>query len=166
MIMIRDNHMPRRPAVADFIGLFGWLAVTFAVATFGSQFRPGDWYQALAKPALTPPGWIFPVVWTLLYALMAFSAWMIWRRGGFKVNRLALSLYGLQLIFNGLWSWLFFGQHQIGPALVDIVILLTLIILTAVRFWNIHRPAGILLAPYILWVSFATCLNYMLWVLN
>ncbi len=164
--MIRKNGIQKYSSLASLLGLLFWLVITFAVATFGSQFRPGDWYQALAKPALTPPNWIFPVVWTLLYALMALSAWLIWRRGGFKVNRLALSLYGLQLIFNGLWSWLFFGQHQIGLALVDIVILLTLIILTAVRFWKTYRPAGILLAPYILWVSFATYLNYMLWVLN
>ncbi len=127
---------------------------------------PGDWYRALIKPALTPPDFIFAPVWTLLYILMALAAWLVWRRGGFKSNRLALSLYGAQLVLNALWSWIFFGQHQIGFALIDILILLVFIILTAMKFRTINRHAAILIVPYILWVTFATYLNFELWRLN
>lgn len=164
--MNHDESGYNRSTIASLLGLLGWMVLTFAVATFGGQSRPDDWYRALAKPSLTPPDWVFPVVWTILYILMALAVWLVWRRGGFKANKTAILLYCLQLVVNGLWSWTFFRWHQIGLALADISILLILIVLTASRFWKAYRPAGILFVPYILWVAFATYLNYMLLVLN
>ena len=161
---MKTSHDNNR--IADIFGLIGWLAATFVFAAIGARFLPGEWYRALTKPALTPPDFIFAPVWTLLYILMALAAWLVWRQGGFKSNRLALSLYGAQLVLNALWSWIFFGQHQIGFALIDILVLLSVIILTAIKFHTINRHAAILMTPYILWVTFATYLNFELWRLN
>nr|MBN2278201.1 tryptophan-rich sensory protein [candidate division Zixibacteria bacterium] len=153
-------------AVHQIIGLVGWIASCFAVAWFGSQFMPGEWYAGLAKPDWTPPKSLFAPVWTILYTAMAIAAWLVWRKTGFSGAKTALILFLAQLIFNGVWSWLFFGRHLIGIALLDIIFLVILIILTAMYFWRISRPAGIIMLPYFTWVSFATILNFTLWRLN
>ena len=146
--------------------LAAFVIVTFAVAAFGSQFQPGDWYAALNKPTWTPPGWIFPPVWTMLYLAMAVAAWLVWRTGGWRDNRWALSFFALQLAINGLWSWLFFGRQAIGAALIDIAVLLAVVVITAVLFWKKRQTAGWLLVPYLLWLSFASALNFQIWRLN
>jgi tryptophan-rich sensory protein len=136
------------------------------VAWFGGQFMPGSWYAALAKPSWTPPGWLFPPVWTFLYASMAVAAWLIWRGAERRGRVPALVLFFGQLVLNGLWSWFFFGEHLIGVALFDIVLLLVLILAATLTFWRLNRLAGILFIPYLLWVSFATALNFAIWRLN
>ena len=148
------------------IALLIFLSVTFGVAWFGAQFTPGAWYLKIAKPSWTPPGWLFPPVWTFLYASMAVAAWLVWRQGGVRRARTALIFFFVQLVLNGLWSWLFFGQHLIGAALIDIIVLLSAIIAAPVLFFRHSRLAGILFLPYILWVSFATALNFEIWRLN
>ncbi len=155
-----------RPLSGKIGGLAVWLLLSFIVASFGALFQTGDWYQTIAKPSWTPPGWIFGPVWTLLYIAMAVAAWLVWLEGGWKSNRIALSLYIVQLIFNAAWSWLFFGVHTIGGALVDIVILWLLILTTLILFWRRRPTAGLLLLPYALWVGFATALNFQIWRLN
>jgi len=148
------------------LGLVGWLAVTFAAAWVGSRFMPGAWYASLAKPSWTPPSGVFAPVWTVLYVLMAVSAWLVWRRVGFGTAGAALVLFVVQLALNALWSYLFFGLHRAGAAFLDIVALWLAILVVLVLFWRHDRWAGALLAPYLLWVIFASFLNLAVWRLN
>ena len=144
-----------------------FILLTAATMAFGGLFRPGPWYEALDKPALTPPGWVFPVVWALLYLMIAVAGWLIWRnRGKSPFARRALAFWGAQLFFNAMWSWLFFGLQSPGMALADIVVLWTLIVGTVITAWQVKPVAGALLVPYLAWVSFAVWLNGMIWHLN
>lgn len=147
-------------------GLAGWLVLCFVPAWVSGGFRPGDWYAQLQKPPWNPPGWIFGPVWTALYILMAVAAWLVWKRGGFKAQRAALSLFLLQLLFNALWSPLFFGLHNPGLALVDLLLLWGTLLATLVAFGKVSPTAGALLVPYLAWVTFAGALNWALWRLN
>jgi benzodiazapine receptor len=105
-------------------------------------------------------------VWTVLYAMMAVAAWLVWRNGGIQANRNALSLFLIQLAVNAIWSWLFFAWKLGAWAFADIVLLWVLIIATLVSFWRVSKLAGALLVPYLLWVTFAGVLNHALWQLN
>jgi tryptophan-rich sensory protein len=160
------QELGRRTRARTVLGLLFWLLLTFLVAAFGAQFQPGEWYRSLAKPEWTPPGWIFAPVWTFLYASMAVAAWLVWRDYRGRAAGISLSFYVLQLLLNGLWSWSFFGRQSIGSALVDILGLLLLVGATTLLFWRINRPAGILFIPYVLWVGFATALNFKIWLIN
>jgi translocator protein len=153
---------PARSALA----LTGWLVVTFAAAAMGGFFLPGEWYARLQKPAWNPPNWIFGPVWTALYTIMAVMAWLVWKRGGFVGQRIALSLFLLQLGFNALWSPLFFGLRQPGLAFVDILLLWLALLATVMAFWKARPLAGAMLLPYLAWVSFASVLNFAIWRLN
>ncbi len=113
-----------------------------------------------------PPGWVFGPVWTALYAMMAVAAWMVWRRGGFGMQRFPLVLFVTQLALNALWTPLFFGLHRPDLALVDIALLWLAIVSTVATFTRVHRGAAALLVPYLAWVSFATFLNLTIWRLN
>ena len=157
---------PREHRPADVAGLVVALLASFAVAAFGSRFPPGEWYQALNQPAWTPPDWVFGPVWTVLYVLMAIAAWRVWRLYSFSGAGLALGLFIVQLVLNGLWSFLFFGLRSPGAALVDILLLLVAVAATTVLFWRLDRTAGWLLLPYLVWVAYATTLNAGVWVMN
>lgn len=147
----------------NWLALIVFLVIVAAVAAFGAMFVPGPWYEALNKPEWTPPNWLFAPVWTTLYAMVAVSGWLVWQKAGFGP---AIVLYGWQLALNAAWSWLFFGRHLVGVALLDIVALLVSIIATIALFWPISRPAAILLVPYAAWVGFAAALNASIWRLN
>lgn len=147
----------------NWLSLAAFLVVVFAVAAIGAAFTPGEWYATLAKPSWNPPNWLFGPVWTLLYIMIAVSGWLAWQQDG---KSLAMSLYALQLVLNAAWSWLFFGRHAIGLALVDIVLLLLAIVATIFLFWPLSRLAAGLLVPYALWVGFAMMLNAAIWRLN
>lgn len=147
-------------------GLMGWLVVSFAAAAAGSRFLPGAWYATLTKPAWNPPAAVFAPVWTVLYASMGVAAWLVWRRAGFVGARAALAAFGVQLVLNALWSYLFFGLHRPGVALADIGALWIVIVVVAVLFWRVDWRAGALMVPYLAWVGFASCLNFVLWRLN
>ncbi len=151
---------------ASVAGLAACLLLTFVAAFVGSRFPADAWYQALAKPSWTPPGWIFGPVWTLLYALMAVAAWLVWRRSGIAGAWLPLLLFAAQLVLNAAWSWLFFGLRRPDLALADIVALLAVIVLLSMMFHRISSPAGWIMLPYVLWVSFATALNASIVLLN
>jgi translocator protein len=153
-----------RSGRSSLLVLVGFLVLTFAVAAFGSQFSPGEWYAQLEKPSWNPPNWIFGPVWTILYALMAVAAWLVWHGG--KLVRPALVLYFVQLALNGVWSWLFFGLERPGLAFAEIVVLWLAIAATLAFFWRVRPLAGALLVPYLLWVSFASVLNFTLWRMN
>ena len=155
-----ENPQPAWP------GLAVWLVTCFAAPALGFASGPGEWYAQLQKPSWNPPGWVFGPVWTALYAMMGVAAWMIWRRGGFRVQRLPLALFLAQLALNAAWTPLFFGLHQPGLAFLDIALLWLAIIATIAAFWRVQRTAAALLVPYLAWVSFATFLNFTIWRLN
>lgn len=149
-------------------GFLGWLALTFLAAALAgmASVEAGSFYGELALPAWAPPSWLFGPVWTLLYAMMGIAAWLVWREEGFSRARGALGVYLLQLGLNALWSWLFFAWKLGGPAFVDILNLLILITIMVVAFWRVRPLAGALIVPYLLWVAFATWLNYTVWQMN
>lgn len=127
----------------------------------------GSWYQALDKPAFTPPNWLFGPVWTLLYALMGLAAYLVWRAGTDRHDvRTALGLFVAQLVLNGIWTPIFFGAGSIVGGAVVIVGLLVVLAFTIRAFFRVSRVAGWLLVPYLLWVGYATALNLGIWVLN
>jgi translocator protein len=148
------------------IGAGGWLVLTFAAAALGARFLPDEWYGLLTKPTWNPPNSIFAPVWTILYLLMATAAWLVWQSYGIKGALVPFILFFAQLLLNAAWTWLFFGRHRIFGALIDIVILWVTILVTLISFWNLEPVAGILLLPYLMWVSFATALNWTIWRLN
>ncbi len=164
-------------AVAQSAGLIGSLAT-----------RPNIdvWYRTIEKPDFTPPDWVFPVVWPILYLLMGIAAWLVWRsprigRRAFSsdgvsyesmllnrrpVRNIALSIYGIHLLFNILWSFLFFEWNLIGVAFAEILVLLGLIVITTRLFYRVTPVAGYLMIPYTLWVVYASVLNGTIWWLN
>ncbi len=148
----------------DLAALGIFVALVSLAAFFGSQFQPGTWYEALQKPPLNPPSWVFAPVWSALYLTVAVAGWLVWRLRPVSVTPLAL--WGTQLLLNAAWSWLFFGLHRPGLALVEIVLLLTLLCVTTASFFRARTLAGALFLPYVAWVSFATYLNAGLWYLN
>lgn len=150
------------------LGLVGWLVVSFAASAVGAvaSIQAKSFYSQLSQPDWAPPPGVFGPVWTVLYALMGIAAWLVWCSGGFRANRPALMLFLLQLACNALWSWFFFVWHHGALALADIFVLWILIVVTLVCFWRVRPLAGALLIPYLLWVSFASALNYTLWQLN
>ena len=152
----------------QILGLAGWLLVSFAASAVGAvaSIQAKSFYSQLVQPSWAPPPGIFGPVWTVLYTLMGIAAWLVWRSGGFGLNRQSLTLFLLQLAFNALWSWLFFAWNLGASALADIVVLWILIVATLVSFWRVHPISGALLIPYLLWVSFACVLNFSLWQLN
>jgi tryptophan-rich sensory protein len=148
------------------LALAGWLALCYSAASLGAVFMPGEWYATLKKPSWNPPGWIFGPVWTALYTMMAVAAWLVWKRGGFVAQRRPLKRFLVQLLLNAAWTPLFFGLHWPGVAFVEIVFLWLVIASTLAAFRPVSHVAAWLLAPYLVWVSFATVLNFTLWRLN
>ena len=148
------------------IALIAWVSLCFLTAWVGSRFTPGESYLQLQKPSWTPPGYLFGPVWSILYLCMGVAAWLVWRRAGFTGARLALTLFVVQLVLNGMWSWIFFGMQRPGLAFAEILILWGMILATLLTFWRVSTAAGILFLPYLAWVSFAAVLNYAIWQLN
>jgi len=152
----------------DWIALVIIFGICCTVAAGGSLFTASSvktWYPGLLKPAGTPPPWVFGPVWSLLYALMA-AAWLVWRQRSHEDVGLALALFMAQLILNGLWSVVFFGLRRPGAALVEIIVLLAAIAITATRFAESSRLAFWLMTPYGAWVLYASYLNFGIWRLN
>jgi tryptophan-rich sensory protein len=148
--------------------LGGLVLLCAAVAAAGSYFTAPEiptWYAGLNKPAWVPPNAAFPIAWTTLYLLMAVAAWLAWREGGPGAPA-ALALFAAQLALNFAWSPLFFRLHWIGLAFADIVVLWVAILATTVQFWRVRPLAGVLLLPYLGWVTFAAALTLAIWRLN
>ncbi|MFA4999610.1 MAG: TspO/MBR family protein [Parcubacteria group bacterium] len=144
--------------ISELAGIIGSIFTTPSIAS---------WYADLVKPELAPPNWIFAPVWTTLFALMGIAAFLIWKKGLNHRNvKIALGIFISQLVLNMLWSIIFFGLHSPIGAFIEIIFLWLAIIITIVSFAKISRTAAWLLVPYILWVSFAGYLNFMIWVLN
>jgi tryptophan-rich sensory protein len=128
---------------------------------------PGSWYESLAKPWFTPPGWVFAPVWITLFTLMGIAMYLAWQSGtGRREVRVALALFGIQFVLNVLWSFLFFGLRSPFLGLLDILVLWVLIAATIAAFYRVKKAAAYLLLPYIAWVTLASLLNYAIWALN
>jgi len=141
--------------------------LTGFLGSYATRDSITTWYAELSRPSFTPPGWTFGVVWPVLYVMMGISAFLIWNVGIDRPQvKVALGVFALQLILNGLWTPIFFGQHLIGLALVEIIMMWAAILLTILVFWRVSKPAALLLLPYIFWVSFAVVLNASLFLLN
>lgn len=137
-------------AVCQSAGLLGVLV---------TETGDGSWYQALSRPAFTPPGWLFGPVWTLLYTLMGFALYLLWRRRSVPGAGLALGLFAFQLVLNAAWTPLFFGAHELVAASVLIVVLWLAIAATIGAAWRVRSAAGMLLLPYLAWVGYAAVLT-------
>jgi translocator protein len=154
------------PAVRPAMALALSLLTCFLAAGTGLFVSTDGWYNSLAKPAWNPPAWVFAPAWAALYILMAAAAWLVWREGGWREQRRPLGLFLFQLLLNALWTPLFFGLHQPGWALAEIVLLWLTLAGTLFSFWRVSHLAGVLLMPYLAWVSFASLLNFAIWRLN
>lgn len=144
----------------------GIVFLGFVSGQMANSGYANQWFVALNRPDIVPPGWVFGAVWTTLYILMGLSLAMILYARGAQGRGRALSLFALQLAFNLAWSPLFFALHQVSMALVLIVIILLLTIATTFAFATIRKAAAWLLVPYMVWLSFATILNYQIDRLN
>lgn len=144
-------------AIAEGVGLLS------ALLTMNTM----DKYKLLEKPSFSPPGWVFPVVWSILFLLMGIASYIVYFKGFDRKDvKSALLFYVIQLVFNFLWSIIFFRLGLRGFAFIWIIALLILIIITTFKFFKISKPAGYLMLPYILWVMFASVLNLSIWLLN
>ena len=144
--------------ICEAIGILG--------AIFTAPAIP-NWYAKLNKPSFSPPNWIFGPAWTMLYALMGVSVYLIWQQGIEKPEvKNALFIFTLQLILNFFWSFFFFKLQSPVYALIEIFLLWVLILATIISFYQINKAAGLILIPYLNWVSFATLLNFYIVKLN
>ncbi len=146
-----------------YLSLIVFFAIVVLTAVSGAIFKPGPWYLTLNKPSWTPPDWAFPVVWSILYLMIAVSGWLVWIEAGWT---LALMLWLGQLVLNGAWSWLFFGRRRMDLALADVALLWIGILAFIIVAWPISTLAALLFLPYLLWVSVAGLLNLTVWRLN
>lgn len=135
-------------------------------ASIGGSAAGNPWYAALQKPALTPPGWVFGVVWTVLYALMGLAVAIILNARGAHGRPAALTLFGIQLVLNLVWSPLFFGAHQISAAFWLIIVIFVFALLATLAFARIRKSAAWVMVPYLAWLCFAGVLAWQIMQLN
>jgi benzodiazapine receptor len=162
------RSLPSAPAQA--LALLLWLTLAFITAAIGAlaSVSAPSFYAELVRPSWAPPAWLFGPMWSTLYTLMGVAAWLVWREGRKTGERTtgALTLFVVQLAVNALWSWLFFVWRQGAWSFVEIILLWVLILATTVSFWRIKPLAGLLLIPYILWVTIAAALTLSVWRAN
>ncbi len=147
--------------------LYFFLLATLGVGALASLFTSPEiptWYAGLNHPSIAPPNWLFAPIWTVLYIVMAFAAWRVWKVTGLRSK--AMAAFILQLALNFAWSAIFFGSHDIGGALAEIIVLDLAILITVILFFRHDWPAGLLMLPYLAWTLFATLLTYGFWGLN
>jgi benzodiazapine receptor len=154
----------------NWLKLIVSIVIAWMAGFLGSFFTASSvttWFITLAKPSFNPPSWLFGPVWTILYIMIGVSLFLVWTT---KVNKnlkkKAYWIFGIQLVLNAMWSIVFFGAQNPGLAFIVIVLLWISIILNMIWFYKIRKSAGYLLIPYLLWVSFASVLNFAIWILN
>ncbi|TPN87269.1 TspO/MBR family protein [Aquimarina algicola] len=141
-----------------FVGFLSSIATKSSIDT---------WYTTLNKPSFTPPNWVFGPVWAILYIMMGIAAGIVWNKGFYhKWVKVALYHFGFQLLLNVAWSIFFFGLRNPFIALLDIIALFILLLFTIKWFTVVNSTAAYLLIPYVVWVAFATALNFAVWQLN
>jgi len=160
----------RKVIVKDIPKLIISIVACLAAGAIGSIFTMAaipTWYVTLQKPPFAPPNWLFAPVWTVLYVLMGVAAFLVWRKGlENRQVKIALIVFLLQLVFNALWSIVFFGLQSPLYGLIIISVLLVAILATVIIFFKMSRIASVLMWPYLLWVIFAAILNGSIWMLN
>ncbi len=154
------NHRKLHASAALLI----FLLLSFSASLTGYFFPPGEWYANLNRPAFAPPNWLFGPVWTLLYVLIALAGWLVWRQVGWQSRLVAL--WGVQMLLNALWTPLFFGLNWKGVAAIEMALLWVVILGCMAAFRHVSPLASWLMAPYLIWVSFALLLNLGFWWLN
>ncbi|MEM4359429.1 MAG: TspO/MBR family protein [Candidatus Bilamarchaeaceae archaeon] len=145
------------------------VAIPLLCGFLGSFFTSSSvstWYETLAKPAFNPPNWLFAPVWTLLFILIGISFYLVWKEDFGNRRTMAIGVYAVQLLLNLGWSFLFFGLKNPFLAFIEIIALWSAILINIAVFYKISKKAGLLLVPYLLWVSFASLLNYYVFLLN
>lgn len=151
-------HLILSIVICQMAGIIGSIITASSMAS---------WYPALVKPSFTPPGSYIGLIWIVLFTLMGVSLFQIWRETpGNPAAKIALYFFAAQLIVNVLWNVAFFGMRSLASGFIVIIVLWILILITIVKFWPINKTAALLLIPYIVWVSVAAYLNYLLWILN
>ena len=153
----------------QWIGLTLFVIVCLGAGGLGAIATTPEidgWYKTVTKPSWNPPDYVFGPVWSTLFFMMGIAAWLVWEQVGFRGAKLPLGLFGVQLVLNVGWSWIFFAFHQPSWAFVEIVILWLAILATTVEFFRRSGVAGSLMVPYLAWVSFASMLNFAIWQLN
>ncbi|MBD3270253.1 tryptophan-rich sensory protein [Candidatus Peregrinibacteria bacterium] len=143
-------------SIPIYVGLLGSMASLNAIP---------NWYDNLNKPIFTPPNWLFGPVWTILYTLMGISVYLVWNSKHQDLRK-SLAIFWIHLVFNGIWSPIFFGLKNPELALLNIIIILIFIIILIYRFWKINKTASLLLFPYLIWVMYATALNAAIVIMN
>lgn len=146
--------------------LMAFIGICAVAASSGALFPPGRWYESLRKPSWRPPNWLFAPAWTVLYAMIAVSGWLVWTTAAPGERLLPMSVYGLQLVLNAIWSGIFFGMKRMKLALGEMALLWLSIAVNIAVFWPLHKMAALMLVPYLAWVSFAFMLNRALVKLN
>ncbi|MDJ0944807.1 MAG: TspO/MBR family protein [Kiloniellales bacterium] len=148
------------------MSLVVFILAVILVASSGAVFKPGAWYRTLTKPSWTPPDWVFPTGWTLLYVLIAISGWRVWERLPLEAALVPMAIYALQLLLNAGWSAIFFGLKRPDWAFAELACLWLAIVANILVFQPIDTLAAALLLPYLAWVTFAGALNLAVWRLN
>ena len=154
----------------ELVRLIASILIVFIAGTIGSIATLSQiptWYAALVKPSWAPPNWLFGPVWTTLYILIGIALFLVWKEGiNRKDVKLAISVFVVQLVLNVLWSVIFFGYNSLLGGLIVIIILWIAILANIIFFYRVSKSAGLLLVPYIVWVSIASYLNYSVYLLN
>jgi tryptophan-rich sensory protein len=150
------------------LGLAGWLFLVGIAAALGAlaSVDAATFYRSLDLPSWAPPAALFGPVWTALYVAMAVAAWLVWSARGWPGAWFALSVFCAQLVANALWSWLFFAWRAGAPSVADIAVLWVMVVVTLIAFFRVRRVAGLLMVPYLAWVTFAAFLNIAVWQRN
>ncbi len=158
--------MPTPASSASWPALPLWILLCFAPSASALFVEVGGWYEALAKPAWTPPAWVFGPVWTALYLMMGIAAWRVWRHRSEPGADASLAIFVIHLFFNAAWMWLFFGLHLLVISAIELLVLWVMIAVLVVRFRNHDAWAGRLLMPYLAWVTYAATLNIGIAMMN
>ena len=149
-----------------YLSLLIILLITFSASIIGgftTALFKEPWYSQIILPSFNPPSWVFGPVWTTLYVLMSISAWSAWMK---NYNKNHLTLYFIHIFFNSIWSVIFFGFHQIGLALLDLVLILIFIVLLMKIYYLKDKISFSLMVPYFLWSGYALVLNFNIFILN
>ncbi|MEM1371024.1 MAG: TspO/MBR family protein [Pseudomonadota bacterium] len=147
----------------QYLSLGVFVALVVVAASTGAIFAPGEWYDGLSKPSWTPPDWLFPVAWTVLYFMIAIAGWLAWREQGVG---LLVGIWCVHLVLNSAWSYFMFGAQRIDLAMYDVLGMLATMLVFMVLAWPLSQMAVYLFVPYLAWVSFAAVLNWRVWQLN
>jgi translocator protein len=149
--------------MSRYLSLIPFIFCVVIAASAGAAFTTGPWYEALNKPWWTPPNWVFPIAWSILYFMIAIAGWLAWRAGGLGQ---AVVIWGIGLVLNASWSYVMFGRQDISSALIVVAGLWLATAAFILATWRLEPRSAYLFLPYLGWVSFAAALNFAVWRMN